>query len=163
MTEASHNAVILRKSDELRLNALITGFGKSEPNCLRFSELMQLLLDRCIITNRISILTVFQLFQQAVQKRYSQPKKEDTKEVATINPLQERHITKDELKNSFINELGKVMFPRDKNYQDKVYNELLSEKVVANRDSMEYPRVMIFDEINKRLLSEPAIRTLCQY
>lgn len=46
-----------------------------------------------------------------------------------------------------------MMFPRDKSYQDKVYNELLSEKVVANKDSMEYPRVMIFDEINKRLLS----------
>jgi hypothetical protein len=49
---------------------------------------MQLLLDRCIITNRISILTVYTLFQQAVHKRYSQPKKEDVKEVATINPLQ---------------------------------------------------------------------------
>lgn len=88
MTEASHNAVMLRKSDELRLNALIASFGKSEPNCLRFSELMQLLLDRCIITNRISIFLVYSLFQQAVHKRYSQPKKEESKEVAVINPLQ---------------------------------------------------------------------------
>jgi hypothetical protein len=76
MTESAHNAVILKKSDELRLNEMIARFGKSEPNSLRFSELMQLLLDRCIITNRISFLIIHNLFQQATYKRYSQPKKE---------------------------------------------------------------------------------------
>lgn len=75
MTESSHNAVILKKSDELRLNEIIARFGKSEPNCLRFGELMQLLLDRCIITNRISLSIAYNLFQQATHKRYSQPKK----------------------------------------------------------------------------------------
>ncbi len=88
MTETSHNSVVLKKNDEVRLNALIASFGKSEPNCLRFSELLQLLLDRCIINNRISLLTILNLFQQAVQRRYSQPKKEESKEPATINPLQ---------------------------------------------------------------------------
>ncbi len=53
------------------------------------------------------------------------------------------------------------MYPYDKNYQDKVFNEILSEKIIANKDSMEYPRVMIFDEINKRLLSEQSVRVLC--
>lgn len=65
------------------------------------------------------------------------------------------------MKNYFINELGKLMYPYDKNYQDKVFNEILSEKIIANKDSMEYPRVMIFDEINKRLLSEQSVRVLC--
>jgi hypothetical protein len=55
------------------------------------------------------------------------------------------------------------MFPHDKNYQDKVFNEILSEKIIANKDSMEYPRVMVFDEINRRLLSEQSIKTLCHF
>lgn len=37
MTEASHNSILLKKSNEEKLNSLVLTFGKSEPNVLRFS------------------------------------------------------------------------------------------------------------------------------
>lgn len=62
MAESSHNSILLKKSNEEKLNAIITTFGKSEPNVLRFSELFYLLLDRCIFTNRLSFRKFVEIF-----------------------------------------------------------------------------------------------------
>lgn len=43
-------------------------------------------------------------------------------------------------------------------------NDILSEKnTVAKENQIEQPRQLVFDEINKRILSEPAIRAFCDY
>ena len=55
------------------------------------------------------------------------------------------------------------MYHKDKAYQDKLYNELLSEKVVAEKDAVLYSRVMIFDELNRKMFLENAVETLATY
>lgn len=40
-------------------------------------------------------------------------------------------------------------------------SEVLSEKVIVNKDSLESVRSPILDDINKRILSEPIIRAVC--
>ena len=37
MVEPSHNSVVLKKSNEIRLNTLFSQFSKGEPNTLKFS------------------------------------------------------------------------------------------------------------------------------
>jgi len=79
MTESQHNSLLLKKSNEVKLNGLISTFGKGEPNYLRFSELLLLLLDRCIFTNRLSFRKFVELFDSAgkivskTQRKEAQP------------------------------------------------------------------------------------------
>lgn len=44
-----------------------------------------------------------------------------------------------------------------------MYNELLGEKTHAEKDTIYYPRVMIMDEINRKMLMENAVKVLSQY
>lgn len=76
MTESHHNSLLLKKSNEAKLNSLITNFGKAEPQYLRFSELLFMLLDRCIFTNRLSFRKFVELFEDAMKVVSKQPRKE---------------------------------------------------------------------------------------
>ena len=55
------------------------------------------------------------------------------------------------------------MYHNASNYQDRVYNDLLGEKLTAEKDEMHYSRVMIMDEINRKMLMENSVRILCDY
>ena len=70
MTE-SHNSVVLKPSNEERFNLIYATFAKAESNAMRFSEFMQFLLDRCLITNKTSIKHFYSLFIDATDKRIS--------------------------------------------------------------------------------------------
>ena len=62
-----------------------------------------------------------------------------------------------------LNELGKHVYHKVANYQDRVYNDLLGEKLTAEKDEMRYSRVMIMDEINRKMLMENSVKTICEY
>jgi hypothetical protein len=62
-----------------------------------------------------------------------------------------------------LNELGKHVYHNVANYQDRVYNDLLGEKLTAEKDEMRYSRVMIMDEINRKMLMENSVKTICEY
>jgi len=66
MSESHHNAIILKKSNEARFTQLWANFAKSEPNAIRFSEYIQFVIDRCLVTNRVN-----NLFLAATEKRHA--------------------------------------------------------------------------------------------
>ena len=55
------------------------------------------------------------------------------------------------------------MYNNSKGYQDKVYNDLLGEKITAEKDSMHYSRVMQMDEINRKMFMEIAVKILADF
>jgi hypothetical protein len=57
---------------------------------MRFSEFMQFLLDRCLISNKITLKHFYNLFVEATQKRVE-------KEVPVANNAAEKVIKKEEL------------------------------------------------------------------
>lgn len=79
MTESRHNSIVLSPSNEERLNKLYAYFTKTEANAMRFSEFMQFLLDRCLLTNKVTLKKFYELFIDATQKRID-------KEPPQINP-----------------------------------------------------------------------------
>ena len=118
MTESAHNAIILRPQNEERFNKIYSNFAKTEPNAMRFSEFMQFLLDRCLITNKTTLCHFYSLFVEATHKRI------EKEPPPANNVVVEKSIKKEELIFLF-NELGKFLYHNSKNYQDKVYNDLL--------------------------------------
>lgn len=44
-----------------------------------------------------------------------------------------------------------------------MYNDLLGEKSVADKEAVNHPRVMIMDEINRKMMMENAIKTICAF
>ena len=156
MTESAHNAIMLRPQNEERFNKIYANFAKTEPNMMRFSEFMQFLLDRCLITNKTTICHFYNLFVEATYKRVEKDPP------PANNIVVEKSIKKEELVFLF-NELGKFLYHNSKNYQDKVYNDLLGEKIVADNDSMNYSRVMTMDETNRKMFMENAIIVLSEF
>lgn len=71
MSESHHNAIILKKSNEARFTQLWANFAKSEPNAMRFSEYIQFVIDRCLVTNRVTLHHFFNLFLAATEKRHA--------------------------------------------------------------------------------------------
>lgn len=69
MTESAHNTIVLKPANEERFNKIYSSFAKTEANAMRFSEFMQFLLDRCMITNKITLRHFYNLFVEATQKR----------------------------------------------------------------------------------------------
>ena len=125
MSGGQHNSVVLSKINEERLQQLWGGFAKSEPNAMRISEYVQLVVDRGLITNQTTLKHFYDLFSAATEKRISQ---EPPAQQSAI--VLEKTITKPEF-IFLINELGKYLFQGDKHHQYKIYNELLKEKAVA--------------------------------
>ena len=44
-----------------------------------------------------------------------------------------------------------------------MYNDLLGEKSLADKEAVSHPREMIMDEVNRKMVMENAIRTICAY
>ena len=156
MTESGHNAIVLKPQNEDRFNKIFATFAKVEPNVMRFSEFIQSLLDRCLITNKTTLQHFYNLFVEATHKRI------EKEPPPPNNAVLEKIIRKEELIFLF-NELGKFIYHNSKNHQDKIYNDLLGEKIVAEHDSMHYSRVMIMDEINRKMFMENAVCVLSEY
>lgn len=55
------------------------------------------------------------------------------------------------------------MYHGSKGYQDKVYNDLLGEKITAEKESMHYSRVMQMDEINRKMFMENSVKVLADF
>lgn len=62
------NAIILKESEERRLDELFHNFAKSDTTgtWLRFSELFQLALDRNIISTKVSFSILYDLFLDCI-------------------------------------------------------------------------------------------------
>lgn len=71
MTEVQHNSVVLMKSNEARFNHLWGTFAKSEPGSMRISEYIQFVLERGLVSNRITLRHFYNLFVVATEKRLS--------------------------------------------------------------------------------------------
>jgi hypothetical protein len=69
MTESAHNTIVLKPANEERFNKIYATFAKTESHAMRFSEFMQFLLDRCLISNKITLKHFYNLFVEATQKR----------------------------------------------------------------------------------------------
>ena len=69
MSEAGHNAVVLKKSNEARFTQLWGTFAKSEPNAMRLSEYVQFVIDRGLVSNRTTLKRFYRLFLMATEKR----------------------------------------------------------------------------------------------
>ena len=63
------NALLLSSDNEEKFNKLYSSFAKAEQNGMRFSEFLQFLLDRCLITNKTTIKHFYALFVEATEKR----------------------------------------------------------------------------------------------
>ncbi len=50
---------VLSEPDQAKITYLVTNFAKSEPNTLKYSETIALLLDRCVFNTKFT-LTQFQ-------------------------------------------------------------------------------------------------------
>jgi hypothetical protein len=59
--------------------------------------------------------------------------------------------------------LGKFLYYGSKGYQDRIYNDLLGEKVTADRNSMHYSRVMQMDDMNRKMFLESSVRVLAEF
>lgn len=124
---------------------------------MRLSEYVQFVIDRCLIGNRTTMKHFYSLFLLATEKRLA-----NEPPTTTPNLLIEKSIQKQEF-IFLLNELGKYIYHNDKNHQDRVYNDLLGEKTHAEKDAIYYPRVMIMDEINRKMMMENAIKTLSTF
>ena len=159
MTESHHNSLLLKKSNEAKLNGLITSFGKAEPNHLRFSELLYMLLDRCIFINRLSFRKFVQIFESA-SKIVSKTQKKDSQSPADQS---ERALSREQFVH-FMGELGHFLYREDKHYLERIFEDLLTQKVEANSDNdLSQPRVLTLDDTNRKLLVESCAVTLASY
>lgn len=65
MSESGHNAVVLKKNNEVQFTRLWGIFAKSEPNAMRLSEYIQFVIDRGLVSNRITLKHFYNLFLMA--------------------------------------------------------------------------------------------------
>ncbi len=52
----------LSENDQVKITYLITTFAKSEPNLLKYSEAIALLLDRCMFNTKLTLTHFHDLF-----------------------------------------------------------------------------------------------------
>lgn len=69
MSESGHNAVVLKKNNEVQFTRLWGIFAKSEPNAMRLSEYIQFVIDRGLVSNRTTLRHFYKLFLMATEKR----------------------------------------------------------------------------------------------
>ena len=59
--------------------------------------------------------------------------------------------------------ISKLIFRADPNYQEKFYNEFLSEKADVNEGEYVQARIPAFDDINRKLFLEDAIQEMARH
>ena len=57
----------LNENDQNKITYLITNFAKSEPNLLKYSEAVALLLDRCIFNTKFTLIHFHAIFESALK------------------------------------------------------------------------------------------------
>lgn len=55
-------AFVLSANDQSKITYLFTNFAKSEPNILKYSEVIMLLLDRCVFNTKFTFTDFHPLF-----------------------------------------------------------------------------------------------------
>ena len=61
------------------------------------------------------------------------------------------------------NEIAKILFKPDPQYQSKFYKLFLSEKIDVDDGEVNFSRVMSFDDVHKKLLTEEFMTTIYKY
>ena len=64
---------VLSEADQTKITYLLTNFAKSEPNVLKYSETINLLLDRGVFNNKFTLVEFHLLFQAALQVKPTKP------------------------------------------------------------------------------------------
>lgn len=62
-----------------------------------------------------------------------------------------------------LNETAKILYKPDPNYLERFYQNFLSEKMEIENGEINRARVMIVDELAKKLIVEEMIKQLCLY
>jgi hypothetical protein len=139
----------------MKISYLLTNFAKSEPNLLKYSECVALMLDRCIFNTKFTLVDFHPLFEAALKVKPVKPNEK-------TEVQGERVINREQLVFLF-NEAAKLLFRPDPNFLERFYVTFLSEKMESDGGEINRARVMVIDELSKRLISEDAIRQLCLY
>lgn len=70
----------------MKITYLVTNFAKSEPNVLKYSEAMALMLDRCIFNTKFTLVDFHYLFESAMKvKSIKGPDKTEVQGERVIN------------------------------------------------------------------------------
>jgi hypothetical protein len=146
---------LLSENDQVKITYLVTNFAKSEPNLLKYSEVIGLFLDRCIFNTKFTLTEFHPLFEASLKVKAV--KASDKTEVQG-----ERVINKEQLIFLF-NESAKLLFKPDPNYLERFYVTFLSEKMESDGGEINRARVMVIDELSKKLIVEDVIKHLCHY
>ncbi|KAM3130118.1 hypothetical protein pb186bvf_017721, partial [Paramecium bursaria] len=146
----------MTKDDEKRLDDIYGQlYAKSESNNMKFFEYMQLLLDRDMITAKYNLEFYYDLYYQF----YNQ------EEYITVVTKGKKSQVKDEVPKfsrtkflKWIEQLGIIMYSGHKKTLPLILKDIFQE----NKKKQEF-KVMVYDEINKRILSEQAIKILIDF
>ena len=74
----------------------------------------------------------------------------------------ERVINKDQLIFLF-NEAAKILYKPDPNYMERFYLNFLSEKMESEGGEINRQRVMVLDDLTKKLIVEEVVKQICLY
>lgn len=111
-----------------------------------------MLLDRCIFSNRLSFRKFIELFEGATKVASKMQRKE-----AQPTEQIERALSREQFVH-FMGELGHFLYREDKNYQEHIFNDLLTQKLEADSNNdLSQPRVITLDDTNRKLLVEPCV------
>lgn len=113
------------------------------------------MLDRCIFNTKFTLVDFQPLFEASLRVKPVKPN--DKTEVQG-----ERVINREQLIFLF-GEAAKILFRPDPNYLERFYLTFLSEKMESDGGEINRARVMVVDDLSKKLITEEAIRQLSLY
>lgn len=87
---------------------MVTNFAKSEPGLLKYSEVVALMLDRCVFNTKFTLVDFHPLFEAALKVK-------GVKASEKTEVQGERVINKEQLIFLF-NEAAKILFKPDPNF-----------------------------------------------
>lgn len=143
------------EGDQAKVTSLIGSFAKSEQNLLKYSECVALMLDRCIFNTKFTLVDFHPLFDAALHVKPTKPNEK-------TEVQGQRVINKEQLAFLFA-ETAKILFKPDPNFLQRFYLTFLSEKIDSDGGDINRARVMVVDDVSKKLITEEAIRQLCLY
>ena len=98
----------MTEDDQTKITLIFTNFSKSEPGMLKYSEVVMLLLDRQIFSNKFPLLDFHPLFESALQVKTGR-----TNDKTEVHG--ERIISREQLIFLF-NEAAKLIYKPNPNY-----------------------------------------------
>lgn len=70
--------VSLTEQDETKINTVITTFGKTESNIMKYSEVVMMLLDRCVFNHKFTFGDFQLIFNDALKVKNKKDLGKDT-------------------------------------------------------------------------------------